>query len=234
MNKERLEMKFLMTAAMTLTLCSGCRQIIYSEPAIRTGHYYVNPRANFPAVGRVVLLEMDNLTTRPEMSDVLTQALADELGKRHLFSVQKVMRTDALWHTLNLDNMKSHTLDDLVTVRQAFGADAVMFGTIARYMPFPHLQASLNLKLIDTRSGHLLWAFEDVWDSGDKAVQRRMQRFFKEQMRTGYEPMDWQILITSPKAFERFVAWEVAQTLPELPKNIPTRTVEYRRRYLAP
>jgi hypothetical protein len=104
-----------------------------------------------------------------------------------------------------------------------------MFGTIQQYMPFPHLRASLSLRLVDLRSGFVLWAFEDVWDSNDKTVERRMQRFFKEQMRSGYEPINWQILVTSPRAFERFVAWEVAQTLPELQKDMPLRTVEYRR-----
>lgn len=227
-------MKTLLTAAaMALLLCSGCRQIIYSEPA-RTGHYYVNPRANFPTVGRVVLLELDNLSARQEMAETLTQTLADELGKRHLFSVQKVMRSDSLWQTLNLDNIKSNTFDDLAAARQGFNADAILYGTIQRYMSFPNLQMSLNLKLIDLRSGQLLWAFEDVWDSSDKTVERRMQRFFKEQMRSGYEPMNWQILVTSPRAFDRFVAYEVALTLPELPDNVPTRTVEYRRKYLAP
>ena len=73
---------------------------------------------------------------------------------------------------------------------------------------------SLTLKLVDTRSGQLLWAFEDVWDSGDKTVERRMQNYFKNQMRTGYEPINWQILVTSPLAFNGFVAWEVAKTLP--------------------
>lgn len=207
--------------------------MIYYEP-VQAGHYYINPRANFPTVGRVVLLELDNLSVRQELSETLTQALADELGKRHLFSIQRIGRSDSVWQTLNLDNIKSHTFDDLAAVRQAFGADAILFGIIQRYMSFPNLQTSLNLKLYDTRNGHLLWAFEDVWDSDDKAVERRMQRFFKEQMRSGYEPMDWQILVTSPRAFERFVAWEVAQTLPELPKNIPPGTVETQRKHPTP
>ncbi len=232
--KEKRIMKTLATAAaLTLVLCSGCRQIIYTESP-RAGHYYLNPRANFPSVGRVVLLELDNLSARQDLSESLTQTLADELSKRHLFSVQKVMRSEPIWQTMNLDAVKSHSLEDLAAIRQTFGADAVLYGTIQRYVSFPHLQTGLTLKLIDLRSGQLLWAFEDVWDSTDKAVERRMQSFFKEQMRSGYEPMDWQILVTSPRAFERFVAWEVARTLPDLPHNAPVQTIEYRRRYLTP
>jgi TolB-like protein len=207
-------MKTLMIVTITaVMLSSGCKTIIDTGPP-RTNHYYINPRADIAAVGRVALLELDNLTTRQELGETFTLTLADELGKRNLFSLRKVMRADAIWQSLKLDNMQAHTLDDLAAARQALSANAVLFGTIQRYMSFPHLQISLTLKLVDTRSGHLLWAFEDVWDSGDKTVEKRMQKYFKEQMRTGFEPMDWQILITSPLAFNRFVAWEVAQTLP--------------------
>jgi TolB-like protein len=207
-------MKTLLTLALTAALfASGCRSIIINEPP-RTNHYYVNPRANMATVGRVALLELDNLSSHQELAGTFTQTLADELGKRSLFSLRKVMRSDAIWQSLKLDNMQAHTLDDLAAARQALSADAVLFGTIQRYMSFPHLQMSLTLKLVDTRSGQLLWAFEDVWDSGDKTVERRMQNYFKNQMRTGYEPINWQILVTSPLAFNGFVAWEVAKTLP--------------------
>lgn len=217
-------------AAVGTVFWSGCQEIIYPE-ARRTDHFYVNPQANFATVGRVALLELDNQTTRPELSEIFTQALADGLGKRNLFSIQKVMQTDSVWQTHRLGNMQSHTLDDLAAARQAMGVDAVMFGTIQRYMPFPHLQIGVNLRMIDTRSGRLLWAVEDVWDSSDKAVERRMKRYFNEHIRTGYEPMNWQILVTSPRAFDRYVAYEIAETLPELARNVVPQTIEYRRRY---
>ncbi|HDS84252.1 MAG TPA: hypothetical protein ENN97_03565 [Phycisphaerales bacterium] len=225
--------RWIFIAAFAAVCCAGCREIIYPAPS-RTDHFYVNPQADFTAVGRVALLELDNQTPRTDVSETFTQSLADALGKRHLFSVQKVMRSDPVWQTHRLGNMHSHTLDDLAAARQALNVDAVLFGEIRRYMSFPNLQIGLNLKMVDTRTGRLLWAFEDVWDSSDKAVERRMQTYFREQMRTGYEPMDWQILVTSPRAFESFVAYEVSETLPELPKNSVPRTVEYRRRYLAP
>ena len=108
--KQMQMMKMLtMTAALALVVCSGCRQIIYTESS-RAGHYYLNPRANFPSVGRVVLLELDNLSARQDLSESLTQTLADELSKRHLFSVQKVMRSEPIWQTMNLDAVKSHAL----------------------------------------------------------------------------------------------------------------------------
>ena len=210
-------MKALMTVtALGVMLCAGCHAISRPEPP-RTNHYYINPRANFTTVGRVVLLELENLSARQELSEILSQTLADGLNKQHLFSVQTVMHSDPIWQTLNLDNIKAQALDDLAALRQTLNVGGVLFGTIQRYQSFPHLQVSINLKLVDTRSGQLLWAFEDVWDSGDKAVENRMRKFFEEQMRSGYEPMDWQIMLLSPRAFERFVVYEITETLPKLP-----------------
>ncbi len=193
----------------------GCQRTKLAPAPPRTDHYYVNPAGDMASVGRVALLELTNQSSQPELSEMLTAAMADEIGKRNLFSMQKLMRSDSVWQTLNLDNIKVHAFDDLAAVRQATGVDAMLIGVIQRYRSFPHMQVALNMRLIDLRNGKLLWALEDVWDSADKAVENRMQTFFKEHMRTGYEPMDWQILITSPRAFERFVAFEVAQTLPK-------------------
>jgi len=227
-------MKYGMLTVFCVLLAGGCqRDKLVQEPP-RTGHFYVNPRGDFATVGRVVLLELDNQSNQPDLSETLTAALSDELGKRHLFSIRKLMRSDPIWQALRLDGLSLQNLDELAALRQSLNVDAVMLGTIQRYRPFPNLQVGLNVRLIDLRSGKLLWAIEDVWDSSDKAVEKRMQTFFKEQMRTGYEPMNWQILTTSPRAFDRFVAFEVAQTLPSLPKDNQPRTVEYRRRHLAP
>lgn len=213
--------------------CTGCHSVIVSEPP-RTQHYYINPQANFSTVGRVALLELENSSSQPDLAETMTDELADELGKRHLFSIRRVRRSEPLWNAHELDNLKSHTLEDLADARRALNADAILFGDIRRYASFPHLQIGLNLRMIDTRSGHLIWAIEEIWDSSDKTLERRMKTYFRERLRGGYEPMDWHILTTSPRAFHQFVAYEVSQTLPDLPEKVVPRTVEYRRRYWVP
>ncbi|MCE5186612.1 MAG: hypothetical protein LLF76_10855 [Planctomycetaceae bacterium] len=214
----------IIAAAMT----AGCHIIEPVEPP--QGHFYLNTYAEVASVSRVVLLELANQSTQPELGDMLTRTLADGLGKKHLFTIRTIYHTDQLWTTLNLDNITSYSYEDLASLQENLPADAVVFGTIKRYTTYPHLLMAVHLKMINLRTGELVWAIEEVWDSTDRDVELRMKRYFATEMRRGYEPLDWELLVTSPRAFNKFVVYEVVSTLPELSgreKNvIPDRREE--------
>jgi hypothetical protein len=57
---------------------------------------------------------------------------------------------------------------------------------------------------------------EQVWDSTDRQVELRMKEYYDEEIRRGYQPLDWKIMVTSPRAFNKFVVYEIGQTLPHL------------------
>ena len=194
-----------------LGLC-GCTIIQPVEP--ETGHYYLNPDVDFGSIGKVAVLEFKNLSNQQEQTELLTQSLEDSLGKKHLFSLLCINRLDPQWQALNLDGIANYNFEQLALIRRELHVDAVLFGTICRYAPYPHFLTHLRLKMVSTKDGKLIWAMEEVWDSADKKTAQRMKQFFDDQMREGYAPMDWKILITSPRAFGRFVTYEVAQTLP--------------------
>ena len=42
-----------------------------------------------------------------------------------------------------------------------------------------------------------------------------MEQYFKTEMRTGYEPLNWKILENSPRYFNKFVVYEITRTLPD-------------------
>lgn len=206
---------FILSITIALMLVvSGCRIIKPLE--MPNGHYYLNPETHFSRIGKVVVLELENQSSRQELAESLTQALADGLGKKHLFSVRCIYRSDPLWQGLDLYNISEYSFEQLSMIHEMLGADAIIFGNIMRYSSYPHFAIGLRLKMVDLKQGKLIWALEEVWDSTDKSTEQRMRQFFKTQMRTGYQPMDWQILITSPIAFRKFVVYEVSQTLPKL------------------
>jgi hypothetical protein len=198
-------------------LFGGCNMLTHIQPVpMPQGHFYLNPYGELSSISRVVVLELDNQSTFADLSEQMTLALSDGLGKKRLFSIRTVSRSDELWTTLNLDNITAYSYEDLAIIHESLKADAVVFGTIRRYSGYPHMQMGLHVKMVNVRNGELVWAIEEVWDSTDKDVELRMKRYFSTEMRTGYEPLNWRLLVTSPRAFNKFVVHEVVSTLPEL------------------
>ncbi|MHC4987517.1 MAG: hypothetical protein ACYTFX_03340 [Planctomycetota bacterium] len=208
-------MKTLQWSALCagIIFLAGCRLV---EPKAQTpyGHYYLENRANFSAVDRVALLELENESTRVELAEQLTQVIADSFGKKHLFSIRTIGRMDPFWLRLDLDTIATAPPEHLQSIAEELNVDAVIFGTIKHYQSYPHLLIALHLKMIDVRRGRLLWAMEQVWDSMDRQVELRMKEYFEKEVHNEYQPLDWRIMVTSPRAFNKFVVYEIGQTLP--------------------
>jgi hypothetical protein len=199
---------------MGVCLTAGCS--LPTSVVHPSGYFYLDKTADFSSVGKIAVLELGNdNVSGPELGKILTQTLADNLGKKHLFSIRTIYQTDVEWKGLNLDKAQTFSTRDMVEIRKQLNVDAILVGTVTRYHSYPQLLTALRLKLLDLRDGRLLWAIEDVWDSTDKNIEIRVKRFFDSQMRTGYQPMNWQFVINSPMAFHKFVMYEVVSTLPD-------------------
>ncbi len=204
---------------LSATVLCGCTVINPVVP--ETGHYYINPDADFARIGRVVVFEFDNQTEYPSISADLTQAVTDGLQRKNLFSLRIIARNSDVWQDMQLDK-QSFTNQELLDIRKRLSADAMVIGSLKEYRSYPHLMASLNLKLIDLNTGGILWGLEQIWDSTDQSVEQRMKMYYRDKMRSG-EPLNWQILVYSPREFHKFVADEIAQTLPHAAQILKMR-----------
>ncbi len=213
-SETKMKKQNILTALslLALALSSGCEIVTSITP--ETGHYYINPESNFAAIGRVVVLEPVNNTDYPDLAEDLGRTTCRELQKKHLFNARILKNDSAEWKDLQLDD-SSYSLEEMSAIRAKLRADAVIVGTVTEYRPYPHLLVGMNLRMIDLKAGQLVWGFEQLWDTTDRKLESRMKAYFEKQMRHGYEPMDWQLLLASPRAFNKFVAYEVAQTFPD-------------------
>jgi len=206
----------LVLLLLTSTSCT----IVGHSVVVESGHYYTDPAADFTGIGRVVVFELDNLSTQPDMGPLLTDAINQALRKRHLFAVRTIGPNHQDWRSLDLARTNAYSLEELSAIRQQLAADAIVFGVVQQYQPYPHLLTGLHLKMVDLRCGRVVWAMEQVWDSTDKTVELRMKRYFDTQMRSGNPGapgLNWDAFLMSPRAFDKFVAAEVARTLPGAP-----------------
>ena len=198
-----------LAACMLLSLLCGCE----SSNGIAADSYYLNTNEDLRELGRVTLAELDNASNSSEISSDVTKALFLELQKKQVFSVATVGRDDPAWQALqeNLDSLQA--MQALLLIREKFKSNGLLVGAITEYRPYPRLAIGLRLRLIDLTDGQLLWGVEQVWDSTDRNVQKRMRAYYRSDRRSDANPLPEELVAVSPLEFIRFAAYEIAQTL---------------------
>ena len=209
---------------LPLVLISGCHYRTISVP--KADCYYLNPTKDVRAVGRVAIVELGNNSSYPQISVDVTEGLFTALQKKQLFGLTIVHQDDPAWRSLQLDLdsgpptqnntfgvPSTYTLEQLSAIHETLKCDAVLIGTVTEYHPYPRMAVGLRMKLVDLRDGQMLWALEQVWDSADKTIERRIEKYFQSQMRSGFAPLRERLVVVSPLKFIKFVAYEVAETL---------------------
>jgi len=178
--------------------------------------YYAAPRRDLMSLRSVAMLPLVNETDHPAAPAGLAEELFQAVQGRRLFHIRAVSPEEAERAALPAATGPL-TLQDLARLRRSLGADAVLAGALTRWEPYPRMQVGLFLRLVDLRTGRVLWALDHVWDTTEATTQHRLRRFFADQMGAGAEPMGWELATASPQAFRKFVAWEAASTLPAPP-----------------
>lgn len=198
---------------LSTVLMSGCITYYSSSPP-EADYYYINPNKSLSAIGRVTIVELDNDSSYPKISNDITEKLYQALQKKQIFGLTVVPQDDSLWRSLqlDLDSNSRYTLDEIISIRETLKCDAMLLGTITEFRPYPHMIIGLRLKLLDLRDGQLLWALEQIWDSADKTTEYRIKNYFRSHKRSGYAPLKEQLVSVSSLEFIKFVSYEVAET----------------------
>ena len=176
-------------------------------------YYYLNPNKDLTAIGRTVLVELDNDSAFPEISADVTEALYRALQKKQVFGLTVVHKSDPEWRSLQLDMDSAYTFEKLSAIRKTLNCGAVLKGTVTGFEPFPHMIIGLRLKLIDLNDGQLLWALEQIWDTTDKTTQDRIKSYYSHDLFPGSATLREKLATVSSLKFIKFVTFETAETL---------------------
>ena len=196
----------------TAVLFSGC-VTYYSDSVPASDYYYINPNRSLTTIGRVAIIELNNNSSYPKISNDVTEKLYQALQKKQIFGLTVIHQNDVIWRRLQLDFESKYTLDEIKTIRETLKCNALLLGTITEFRPYPHMIMGLRIKLLDLRDGQLLWALEQVWDCADKTTEYRMKNYFRSHKRSGYGPLKEQLASVSSLEFIKFVSFEIAETL---------------------
>ncbi len=204
--------------AVGLTLLAGCEHVFEPPKPFHIDSYLSSP-GELDKINQVAFVELQfNEQVTPTVS-AYSLAISRAVQDRRFTHMRMLEQSPELSDALNMSG-QALSLEQLATARKLTGADAIMYGSITRMEQYPRMQVGLKLRMLDLRKGRLIWAIDHVWDTTDKAVEQRIETYFKANVRAGYEPLNSQLVLVSPKVFAGFVAQEVADTIPPKPAPV--------------
>jgi hypothetical protein len=180
--------------------------------------FYLNPYKDVHSLGRVSLVELDNVSAYPDIAPQMTTALFNALEKRQFFGLNIIHQDDPSWRSLRQSLDSLDPLKQIGAMRETLKSDGLLVGTITQYQPYPRLVIGLRLKLLDLTDGQLLWGLEQVWDSSDISTRKRIQHW------SSAASLREDLVVMSSLNFSKFVAYETAQTFQQKKENTATTT----------
>lgn len=199
-------------AVLPIIFASGCADWC---SVAKTDFFYVNSDKDFSEIGKVTIVELDNMSAYPQISADVTEALFQALQKKQVFSLAAITKNDPIWRSLQLKSSNAtYNINQLYAIRKTLKCDAILVGTITAYAPYPHMSMGIRIKLIDLADGELLWAVEQIWDTADNTTEYRIKKYFKKNLRPDSAALEEHKLVNvSPIKFVKFVVYEIAETI---------------------
>jgi hypothetical protein len=104
--------------------------------------------------------------------------------------------------------------DFLDRLRQATGCDAVLFGHLTAFHPYPPLRVGWNVKLVTVTDTQTVWAADEVFDAGQPGVADAARRYASAHRRVAPPLHDPDSILLSPRGFGQYTVAALAATVP--------------------
>ena len=168
-------------------------------------------------------------------AETLGPFLLAELIKTKKFEVVNVSPHDLRSQTGRLSWTGEEILpaDFFDSLQQAYGCDAVLFCQLTVFRAYVPLAVGWRMKLVEVRTGRILWAVDKVFDAEQGPALQQARRFHIAGFWAFHEPAnDWRVE-NSPRQFGQYAIVQALSTLPnrkEMAKvSLPATDVPSRR-----
>jgi hypothetical protein len=204
------KMKKIILSCAVLAIIAGCKTT--SNSSSKTDYCYVD-KLKLSSIGSAVFIELYNESDYPGIQTEVTDALYHSILKNQLFTLNLIKQDTIAWKNISYQPSSNFTLEQLYQLQQSLNTNAILVGSVIDFQPYPHLSLSMRLKMTDLTNGQTIWAAEQVWDSADKSLEQRVEKYIKAQMRTDRTSDREKLTFVSSKDFIRFVCYELAETM---------------------
>lgn len=180
-------------------------------PSYRPTNIYGRNWAHFTPLRRVAVLPGAVGSGSAELEDgqtLLDPVLQQELGKTKSFESVRIAPEDLVAWTGQARWSTAGPLPAglLAQLRDQFGCDGVLFAELTQFHAYPPLVIGWNLKLVEIKSGQVLWAADEVFDAGQPAVEAGARRYQAKHAQVCGPLADSRFILLSPSAFGHYAA----------------------------
>jgi hypothetical protein len=140
--------------------------------------------------------------------DALQPVLVAELTKTRAFEVVPVSREQLGAVTGKSEWSADEVLpsDFFTRLRACTGCDAVLFCRLKQFRAYPPLAVGWDLKLVDASRRTVLWAVDEIFDSGKPAVANAAKRYYTQAVGRTETIVDPEVFLMSPRLFGQYSA----------------------------
>ncbi len=198
--------------------CTSIRESVSSGARKPSGPSQVNKLSgSLEDLGRTAMLPLYYEPYEGEFLHNMDKIFTSELSKTGRFEVVSVNREqlDTQFTERQLSSVGELPADFLDSIRLQYGANAVLLTDLTHYNPYKPISIGVRCKLVELKSGRILWAFDHVFDAGNRSVSVAARRYNLANNRNTYPLDNAGSVLQSPNRFSKFVAYEVFRSLPK-------------------
>ncbi len=210
-------------AALGILVLSGCNSLPRLDGAY-VGPFYtpanVHASARLPVeLRRIVILpsSADGPALSESTLDAIDTALRTTLTQSARAEISPLPR-DVLGQIAGRRQVVSTSVlpsNFTAFLAEKTGADAALFVDITAYSPYPPLVIGIRSKLIDLKTGEIIWAFDNLFSAADEKVANSARRHLLVSKGTTGTPADLSYtVLQNPARFADYAATATWATLP--------------------
>lgn len=195
-------------------------QVEVSSHDCRPDNVFAYPAKLSLDLRRVAVLPLAAETASGDLSEgctALGPVLLEQLVKTKKFETVAVDAAVLRQATGQASWTGTETLppDFLPFLHREYGCDAVLFVELTAYRAYAPLAVGWRFKLVDVRSGQIVWAADELFDAAEPAVYHASQRFSGQRLKWPFGHEENWLAANSPRQFGRYSATVLLGTLPE-------------------
>jgi hypothetical protein len=206
---------------LVLAMGSGCAHDHSTAAVAATAPFqqYVDPRTDWSAIQRVVLMPLANQTAYPKVADEMQTNLAAELQRAGRFDIVVATRDDPGARARDVFSNGRFDEVELLRVAREYQAQAVLFGQVTQYHPYNPPRVGLSLLMIHPAEGIAIASSEGLWDARETETAAQAKQLYGQSLSWPQSVLSTERVLESPDVFQRFVSQQIASSL--IPPSAP-------------